>query len=180
MLASSRSVKSLFLFLSQSLYQSYPIAIKPPSEAFGVVSPVVTTSAAQLYHPHFHYSSYPAPYPYGSPPHTHPQSQDVHHSQNEPVDLTVSKRSSVSSPSSSLASSSPRATPPSQYERASPVSRPRLGSGSVTGSPSRSSQTRQLTPPLALPIPAVRIGMLYCWCHGTEWLPYSHAIVFTW
>ncbi|XP_067260558.1 Krueppel-like factor 3 isoform X1 [Chanodichthys erythropterus] len=137
-----------------SLYQSYPIAIKPPSEAFGVVSPVVTTSAAQLYHPHFHYSSYPAHYPYGSPPHTHPQSQDVHHSQNEPVDLTVSKRSSVSSPSSSLASSSPRDTPPSQYERASPVSRPHLGSGSVTGSPSRSSQSRQLTPPLALSIPA--------------------------
>lgn len=164
--------KSLFLFLSQSLYQ-----IKPPSEAFGVVSSVVN-SAAQLYHPFF--PSYQH-YAYGSPPHTHPQSQDVHYSQNEPVDLTVSKRSSVSSPSSSLSSSSPRATPPSFYERASPVTHPLFSSGSRTESPCGSSQTRQLSPPLALSMPAVRIGvMLYRWCHGAEWKPYSHAIVFTW
>lgn len=154
--------KSLFLFLSQSLYQ-----IKPPSEAFG--------STAQLYHPFFPNYQH---YTYGSPPHTHPQSQDSHYSQNEPVDLTVSKRSSVSSPSSSLASSSPRATPPSFYERASPVSHPLFSSGSVTGSTCGSSQTRQLSPPLALSMPSVRIGvMLYRWCHGAEWKPYSHAMV---
>ncbi|XP_039547642.1 Krueppel-like factor 3 isoform X1 [Pimephales promelas] len=129
----------------QSLYQ-----IKPPSEAFGVIS----SPPAQMYHHHFHYPSYQH-YTYGSPPHTHSQSHDVHHSQNEPVDLTVSKASSVSSPSSSLASSSPRATPPSHYERASPVSHPLLSSGSVTGSTCGSSQTRQLSPPLAISIPAV-------------------------
>ncbi|KAK7166491.1 hypothetical protein R3I93_006301 [Phoxinus phoxinus] len=121
-----------------SLYQ-----MKPPSEAFGVVSSVVTSSAAQLYHPFF--PSYQH-YAYGSPSHTHPQSQEVHYSQNEPVDLTVSKRSSVSSPSSSLASSSPRA---------SPVSHHLYSSGSVTGSTCGSSQTRQLSPPLAISMPAL-------------------------
>lgn len=119
---------------------------------------MVPTSTAHLYSPH-----YPqAHYSYMSPLHTHPRSQDVHHSQNEPVDLTVSKRSSVSSPSSSLASSSPRATPPSPYESSSPVSRPRpgSGSGSITGNTSGSSQTRQLTPPLGFPIPSVRIVVM--------------------
>ncbi|XP_016415549.1 Krueppel-like factor 3 [Sinocyclocheilus rhinocerous] len=134
-----------------SFYPTY--LIKPTPEAFGVVlSPsVVPTSTAHLYSPHYHQ----AHYSYMSPLHTHPQSQDVHQSQTEPVDLTT-KRSSVSSPSSSLASSSPRATPPSPFDCSSPVSRPRLGSGSgsVTGSTSGSSQTR-LTPPLTLPIPPV-------------------------
>ncbi|KAL0204020.1 hypothetical protein M9458_002038, partial [Cirrhinus mrigala] len=102
---------------------------------------MVPTSTAHLYSHHYHQ----AHYSYMSPPHTHPLSQDVHHSQSEPVDLSVSKRSSVSSPSS--------ATPPSPYESCSPVSRTRPGSGSgcLTGSTS-GSQTRQLTPPLALPI----------------------------
>ncbi|XP_052421922.1 Krueppel-like factor 3 [Carassius gibelio] len=124
-----------------SFYSTY--LIKHTPEAFGVVwSPsMVPTSTAPLY-PHLY-----------SPHHTHPQSQDVHQSQTEPVDLTI-KRSSVSSPSSSVASSSsPRATPPSPFDYPSPVSHPRPGSGSgfVTGSPQR----RQLTPPLALPIPPV-------------------------
>ncbi|KTG39882.1 hypothetical protein cypCar_00036308 [Cyprinus carpio] len=131
-----------------SFYPTY--LIKPTPEAFEVVMPssMVPTSTAQLYSPY-----YPqAHYTYVSPPHTHPQSQDFHQSQTEPVDLTT-KRSSVSSPSSSLASSSPRATPPSPFDYSSPVSRPRPGSsnGSVTGS----TQTRQLTPPLALPIAPV-------------------------
>ncbi|XP_042572603.1 Krueppel-like factor 3 isoform X2 [Cyprinus carpio] len=134
---------------------TYPAyLIKHAPEAFGVLSPsMVPTSTAHLYSPHY-YQEY---YSYMSPHHTHPLSQDVHHSQNEPVDLSVGKRSSVSSPSSSLASSSPRATPPSPYERNSPVSRsrPGSGSGSITGSTSGSSQTRQLIPPLALPISPV-------------------------
>lgn len=149
---------SLSVFLSQSLtYPAY--LIKPGPEAFGVVlSPsMVPTSTAHLYSHHYHQ----AHYSYMSPPHTHPLSQDVHHSQSEPVDLSVSKRSSVSSPSSSLASSSPRATPPSPYESCSPVSRtrPGSGSGSLTGSTS-GSQTRQLTPPLALPMSPVRIVVM--------------------
>ncbi len=147
---------SLSLFLSQSLtYPAY--LIKSAPETFGfVLSPsMVPTSTAHPYSPHYHQ----AHYSYMSPPHTHPLSQDVHHSQNEPVDLSVSKRSSVSSPSSSLASSSPRATPPSPYDSYSPVPHPRpgSGSGSITGSTSGSSQTRQLTPPLGFPIPSVRI-----------------------
>ncbi|XP_051982885.1 Krueppel-like factor 3 [Xyrauchen texanus] len=141
--------------METSLYQTYPTLIKPPSEAFGVVlsSPMATTHTGHLYPPHYHHATYQTHYPYGSPPHT--QSQDAHHSQNEPVDLSVSKRSSVSSPSSSLSSSSPRATPPSPYERGSPVIRPHLGCSSITGSVSGSSQTRQLSPSMALPIPAV-------------------------
>ncbi|XP_059409846.1 Krueppel-like factor 3 [Carassius carassius] len=135
---------------------TYPAyLIKSAPEAFGVLlSPsMVPPSTAHLYFPHY----FQEHYPYMSPHHTPPLSQDVHHSQNEPVDLSISKRSSVSSPSSSLASSSPIATPPSPYERTSPVSRPRpsSGSGSITGSTSGSSQTRQLTPPLSLPISPV-------------------------
>ncbi|XP_051993736.1 Krueppel-like factor 3 [Xyrauchen texanus] len=143
--------------METSLFQSYPTLIKTPSEAFGVVlsPPMGSTPTAHLYTPHYHHPAYQTHYPYGSPPHTHNQSQDGHHSQNEPVDLSVSKRSSVSSPSSSVSSSSPRATPPSPYERYSPVTRPYLGSSSVTGSVSGSSQTRQLTATVGLPIPAV-------------------------
>ncbi|TRY99993.1 hypothetical protein DNTS_007782 [Danionella cerebrum] len=121
-----------------SLYQSYPTLIKP-SEAFRVVLPSSVISSAHLYPSHFH-PSYQVPY--GSPPHAHTNPpSDLHQSQNEPVDLSLSKRSSVSSPSSSLSSSSPRASPASPYE----PSRPSSGS----------AHTRQMTPPLGLPIPAV-------------------------
>lgn len=140
---------------------------------------MVPTSIAHLYSPHYQLHN-----SYMSLPHTHPLSQDAHYFQNEPVDLSVSKRSSVSSPSSSLASSSPRATPPSSYESFSPVSRPRPGSssGSITGSTSGSSQTRQLTPPLTLPISSVRIVVMpYRKCAVVIlWYPFSHAMVFKW
>lgn len=133
--------------IKQDMSLTYPAYLIEP--AFGFV---LSPSMAHLYSHHYQLHN-----SYMSPPHTHPLSQDVHYFQSEPVDLSVSKRSSVSSPSSSLASSSPRATPPSSYESFSPVSRPRpgSGSGSITGSSSGSSQTRQLTPPLTHPISSV-------------------------
>ncbi|KAI7811238.1 Krueppel-like factor 3 [Triplophysa rosa] len=146
--------------METSFYPTYPSLIKSPSEGFGVVvSPVATAPTPQVYPTHFYPPTsspyqYQVHYSYRSPSQTHPQSQDAQHSQNEPVDLTVNKRSSVSSPSSSM-SSSPRATPPSPYERISPVTRPRQGSICVTGSVSGSSQTRQLTSPVHFPIPTV-------------------------
>lgn len=139
--------------METSIYQTYPALIKQQSEAYGVVLPSAHT--AHLYHTHYHPHNYQAHYPYGSSTQTHPHSHEAHHSQNEPVDLSVSKkRPSVSSPSSSL-SSSPRATPPSPYEHVSPVPRFRPGSGSITGSVSGPSQTGQLNPQMALPMPAV-------------------------
>ncbi len=119
---------------------------------------VLSPSMAHLYSPHYQLHN-----SYMSPPHTHPLSQDVHYFQNEPVDLSVSKRSSVHRLHHLWHRHLPRATPPSSYESFSPVSqssRPGSGSGSITGSSSGSSQTRQLTPPLTHPISSVRIVVM--------------------
>lgn len=151
---------SFSFFLSQSFYPTYHSLIKSQSEGFGVVvSPVATAPTPQGYSNYFcspTSSPYQVHYSYRSPTQTLPQCQDAQNSQNEPVDLTVSKRSSVSSPSSSM-SSSPRATPPSPYERISPVTRSICVSGS--------SQTRHLTSPVHFSIPTVRntvVEAQYC------------------
>ncbi|XP_066518182.1 Krueppel-like factor 3 isoform X2 [Hoplias malabaricus] len=104
---------------------------------------------------HPKYSRYPlgfpqSPYSSSSPtvPLTDRLYPDRLHAQLEPVDLSLSKKHSPSSPSPSSSPSS--SSPSSPYEWSG---RPR--SSSVSGSASGSPQHRLLTPPMTLPFPTV-------------------------
>ncbi|XP_012686766.1 Krueppel-like factor 3 [Clupea harengus] len=158
--------------METSLFQGYTSVLKPQVEAYSVIFPphVGPTGAGHLYPSQFQTHTYYQPHfpthylqTYSSP--QQPEAQPPSTTQVEPVDLSLSKRSSSSpssfypsSPSSTRSSLSPPHTYSSPHINASthPHSQPLTCSSSSCGSASGSPRPRQQSPAaMAMPFSAM-------------------------